>query len=168
MTTVAIERSSVVGRDAAAFRLESAGALVLRYGLVLIILWFGLFKFTGAEAQAIEPLLRNSPFLSWLYALTDVPGASRLIGTAEILVAALIAMRPISARLSALGSLGALAMFLTTLSFLVTTPGMWARVEWLIVPAGAGGFVVKDLILLGAALWTAGESLRVARATRVS
>jgi uncharacterized membrane protein YkgB len=51
-------------------------------------------------------------------------------------------------------------MFLTTLSFLATTPGAWAIVEGFIVPAGAGGFLIKDIFLLGAALWTAGEALR--------
>jgi uncharacterized membrane protein YkgB len=142
-----------------AHHFKAAGALVLRYGLVLLIAWFGLFKFTAAEARAIEPLLRNSPLLSWLYLLTDVRGASYAIGAAELAIAACIAARPVSARLSALGSLGAVAMFLTTLSFLVTTPGTWSRVEWIVVPAGAGGFIVKDLLLLGAALWTAGEAL---------
>ena len=140
--------------------LERAGAIVLRYGLALLILWYGVYKFTATEAQAIEPLLRNSPLLSWLYAVTDVQGASRLIGAAEVVIALLIAARPINARLSAAGSLAAIGMFLTTLSFLVTTPGMFAPVDGLVVPHGGGGFVVKDLILLGAAMWSAAEALR--------
>ncbi|HET7598987.1 MAG TPA: DUF417 family protein [Gemmatimonadales bacterium] len=151
----------------AAERLAGAGGLILRYGLVLIVAWFGLFKFTAAEAAAIEPLVRHSPLLAWLYAVTDVTGTSRLIGTAELVIAALIALRPAAPRLSALGSLGAVAMFITTLSFLITTPGSWQRVEWLIVPNGAGGFIVKDVLLLGAAIWTAGESLRAARRGRI-
>jgi putative oxidoreductase len=57
-------------------RLDAAGALrrastvLFRYGLVVIIAWFGAFKFTPAEAQAIQPLVANSPLLSWLYAVT--------------------------------------------------------------------------------------------------
>jgi uncharacterized membrane protein YkgB len=144
-------------------RVSAVGGHLLRYGLVLLIVWFGAFKFTAAEAQAIEPLLRNSPFLSWLYAVTGVRGASRLIGVGELLVAGLIGLRPLAPRVSAVGSVGAVAMFLTTLSFLITTPGMWARVEGFVVPAGAGGFIVKDLILLGAAVWSAGEALSAAR-----
>jgi len=136
---------------------------VLRYGLVLLVLWFGLFKFTPTEAQAIQPLVANSPLLSWLYALTDVRGASRLIGIAEIVIALLIAARPISSRASALGSLGATVMFLTTLSFLASTPGSWGRVDGFLVPTGAGGFLIKDLLLLGAALWTAYEALTASR-----
>src|SRR5688572_9802434 len=146
--------------------LERAGAIVLRYGLVLLILWYGVYKFTATEAQAIEQLLRNSQLLSWLYAVTDVQGASRLIGAAEVVIALLIAARPINARLSAVGSLAAIGMFLTTLSFLITTPGMFAPVDGLVVPHGGGGFVVKDLILLGAAIWSAAEALR-SGATRI-
>lgn len=147
-------------------RAASAASLILRYGLVLIILWFGVFKFTMAEAEAIRPLLEHSPLLSWLYAVTGVQGASRLIGSAEIIVAVLIALRPLSPRLCALGSLAAIGMFLTTLSFLITTPGMFATVEWLIVPAGAGGFVIKDILLLGAAAWSAGEAIAASSSSR--
>jgi len=55
-------------------------------------------------------------------------------------------------------------MFLTTLSFLATTPGMFTVVEGLPVPSGMGAFVIKDLVLLGAALWTAGKALSARRA----
>jgi uncharacterized membrane protein YkgB len=140
-------------------RLARIGRLVLRYGLVVLVLWFGVFKFTDTEARAIEPLLRHSPVLSWLYAVTDVPGASRLIGLAEIAIALSIALYPAAPRLAAIGSFGAIGMFLTTLSFLVTTPGMWAVVEGVPAPAGSGGFILKDVVLLGAAFWTAHEAL---------
>jgi len=139
--------------------LSRSGAITLRYGLVLLVLWFGAFKFTPTEAQAIQPLVMNSPLLSWLYAVTDVRGVSRIIGVAEIAIALLIAARPFSWRASAVGSISATLMFLTTLSFLATTPGSWGVVDGLVVPIGAGGFLIKDLLLLGAALWSAAESL---------
>ncbi len=132
---------------------------LLRYGLAGLVLWLGAFKFTAVEAQAIEPLIRHSPVLSWLYALTDVRGASRFIGGVEMVIALLIALRPVAPRLAAAGSLGAVAMFLTTLSFLATTPGMWEHVEGLVVPSMAGAFLVKDVFLLGAALWSVAEAL---------
>lgn len=163
-----MERSLTLGESATlaepgaarlARSLDASGALALRVGLVLIIAWFGVFKFTPTEAQAIQPLVANSPLLSWLYAVMDVRGASRLIGCLEIAIALLIAARPLSRRASAVGSLGAAGMFLTTLSFLFTTPGMWAMVDGLLVPSGGGGFIIKDMVLLGAALWTAGEAL---------
>jgi uncharacterized membrane protein YkgB len=131
----------------------------MRLGLVGIILWFGAFKYTAAEAHAIQPLLANSPLLKWLYRVTDVQGASRLIGSAEILIAGLIALRPFAPRLSAAGSLAAVGMFSTTLSFLLTTPGVWARIDGFLVPNETGSFLIKDLFLLGAALWTASEAI---------
>ena len=144
--------------EAAAF-LRRAATYLLRYGLVVIIAWFGAFKFTPAEAQAIQPLVANSPLLHWLYAVLDVQSASRAIGTVELLIAALIAVRPWWPRLSAAGSLAAVGMFLTTLSFLATTPGAWAHVDGFLVPGEAGAFIIKDVFLLGAALWTASEAL---------
>jgi uncharacterized membrane protein YkgB len=146
--------------------LSNSGAVILRYGLVLLVLWFGVFKFTPTEAQAIQGLVANSPLLSWLYALTDVRGASRIIGVAEIAIALLIAARPLSARVSAAGSIGAMVMFLTTLSFLATTPGSWGVVDGVLVPTGAGSFLIKDLLLLGASVWTAGEALSATRRRR--
>ena len=77
----------------------------------------------------------------------------------ELLIAALIAVRPWWPRVSEAGSLAAVGMFLTTLSFLATTPGAWAHVDGFVVPGEAGAFLIKDVFLLGAALWTASEAL---------
>jgi uncharacterized membrane protein YkgB len=50
-------------------------------------------------------------------------------------------------------------MFRTTLSFRITTPGSWAVVDGLLIPAGGGFFILKDLVLLGAAIWTAADAM---------
>ena len=47
--------------------LESAGVLVIRYGLVVILVWIGALKFAAYEAEGIEPLVSNSPLISWGY-----------------------------------------------------------------------------------------------------
>jgi len=145
--------------------LQAAAGIVLRYGLVAIVLFLGAFKFTAAEAAGIQPLVSHSPFLSWLYAVGSVQAVSNGIGTVEIAIALLIAARRFSPALSAIGSLGAAFMFATTLSFLVSTPGVWVSVPGFPVPVPneIGGFLVKDLFLLGAALWSAAESLRSVR-----
>jgi reactive chlorine resistance protein C len=142
--------------------LDALGGNVLRYGLVGILVLFGALKFTAAEAAGIEPLIRNSPLLSWLLGLAGVRGASNVIGVIELLFAALIAVRRFSPLVAALGSLGAVGMFVTTLTFLVSTPGVWMVVPGfpLAVPNATGGFVLKDVFLLGAALWSAGEAVR--------
>jgi CRISPR-associated Cas5-like protein len=141
--------------------IERTGGALLRYGLVAILLYFGAFKFTAVEAEAIRPLVENSPLMSWLYGVLSVQGVSNLIGGAEVMTAALIALRPWSPRAAAAGSLLGVATFLATLSFLVTTPESWAFVDGfpLPVPSGAAGFIVKDWFLLGAAVWSAGEAL---------
>jgi len=46
-----------------------------------------------------------------------------------------------------------------TLSFLVTTPGIWLWVEGFPAPSEAAAFLLKDVFLLGAAICTAGEAI---------
>jgi uncharacterized membrane protein YkgB len=147
-------------------RLDGTAGAVLRYGLVAMLLFFGAFKFTAAEAAGIQPLVSHSPFLSWLYSVASVRAVSNGIGVIEILIAVLIGARRFSASLCALGSLAAVGLFATTVSFLVTTPGVFASVPGFPVPVPneIGAFLVKDLFLLGAALWSAAESLRAIRA----
>jgi uncharacterized membrane protein YkgB len=100
--------------------------------------------------------------MSWLYLIFGVQGASNLIGIVEIVVAMLLAVRPISPRLAAIGSVGAILTFGVTLSFLFSTPGVFQQVPDypLPVPGMAGGFLLKDLFLLGGAIWSLGESMR--------
>ena len=136
--------------------LEIAGTQALRYALVLVLALFGATKFTAAEAAAIQPLVANSPIMSWLYSVLSQQGASNLIGTVELVTAALIAARPASARISAVGSALAIGTFLTTLSFLFSTPGALSAMH------PAHGFLLKDLVLFGAAIATGAEALRAA------
>lgn len=147
--------------------LESFGGGILRYGLVAILLYFGAFKFHPAEAAGIEPLVANSPLMSWLLPLLGVRGVSNLLGVTEIAIAVLIALRYFLPKASALGSILAIGMFFITLTFLFTTPGMWAHVDGfpLPVPKASGGFLLKDVFLLGAAVWSAGEAMQAARKT---
>lgn len=138
----------------------TAGLAILRYGLVFLLLLWGAFKFFAFEATAIEPLVRNSPFLSWLYPLLGLRGTSALFGVFELAAAALIAVRPWAPRISGHASLAAAGMFLVTLSFLFSTPGALSPMN------PANGFLLKDIMLLGAALLTAAEALRAARGDR--
>jgi reactive chlorine resistance protein C len=134
--------------------LEAIGTQVLRYGIVLVFVLFGTAKFTAAEAEAIKPLVSNSPFMSWMYSFLSDQGVSRLIGTIELVSAALIALRPISARASAIGSALAIGTFLTTLSFLFSTPGALAATH------PAHGFLLKDIVLLAGSIAIGTEALR--------
>ena len=131
---------------------------VSRYGLVVTLVLIGVLKFTTGEARGIQPLVSNSPLMCWLYRILSVQGVSNLIGVIEIVVALLIASRPFSARLSLIGSIGAIITFLLTLSFLFSTPGAVHFSHWLPVLGDAGQFLIKDLVLLGASVWTAAEA----------
>jgi reactive chlorine resistance protein C len=130
--------------------LQTAGTVILRYGLVAMLVLFGLAKWTRNEADAIQPWVAHSPFMSWLYAVTTVQGASIAIGIVELIIAAMIAARRFFPRIAAAGSAAAIAMFLTTLSFLFTTPN---------IDPGSQGFLLKDVFLLGVAVWSTGESM---------
>ena len=149
------DRATQAGRA-----LETAGGVILRYGLAVILLWIGGMKFSAYEAEAIHGLVSHSPLTSWGYHVMSVRGFSGLIGAIEIVIALMIASRRIAPRVSTLGSLGAVGMFLTTLSFLLTTPGVWEPGYGFPFLSSLGGFLIKDVLLLGTAVWTAGEALR--------
>ena len=149
-------------------RVEAVGRELTRYGLVVVVGWIGLMKFTTYEAEGIRPFVANSPLTSWVYGPLSVRGFSALLGVVEVAIAILIATRPLSARASALGSALAVGMFLTTLSFLATTPGVWEpslggfpALAHVAGRAGPGHFLIKDLPLLGISLWTLGEAWQV-------
>lgn len=146
--------------------LEEIGGLFIRYALVAVLVWIGALKFTGYESEGVFTLASNSPLLSWGYHLVNVRTFAAILGLFEWAFAILIAIRPISPRISALGSFGAIGMFLITLTFLLTTPGVWQKdYGFPYLSPNPGQFLLKDLVLLGAAIWTAGESLRAARET---
>jgi uncharacterized membrane protein YkgB len=152
---VTIDQSSTV---------QMAAAYLLRYGLVLVIAWIGFMKFTAYEAAGIQPLVANSPLMGWVYAIFSERAFSVLLGVVEVAVAAMIALRPVSAKVSAIGSGLATVMFLTTLTFLFSTPGWEPSLGGFpalsVVP---GQFIIKDMVLFAAALWSLGEALPEAR-----
>jgi reactive chlorine resistance protein C len=161
-----IEPESNTRKDAG-LRIRATGALVLRYGLVLVIGWIGLMKFTGYEAKGIEPLVAHSPFMSWMYSFLSVQTFSDALGVVEVTIAISIGLRPWSAKASALGSAAAVIMFLTTLSFLLSTPGWEPSLGGFpSLSALPGQFLLKDVVLLGAALWSFGEAWTSDRSDR--
>lgn len=146
----------------AQLKLEALGVSISRYGLVVVLLLIGFLKFTTSEAAGIQPLVAHSPFMSWLYSVLSVQGVSNLIGVIEIAIAVLLALRPVSAKASFIGSLGSIVTFLLTTSFLFSTPGAVQLNHGLPVLGDAGQFLIKDVVLLGASFWTASEALGAA------
>lgn len=141
-------------------RIQAVGANFLRYGLVLTIAWIAAMKATTYEAVGIQPLIAHSPFMSWMYGIWTVREVSVIIGSIELIIAILIALRHWLPKASAVGSAGAAIMFLTTLSFLFSTPGWEPTLGGFpALSGGVGEFLIKDVVLLGAALWSLGEAM---------
>ncbi len=142
-------------------RLENVSGGLARYGLVAVIAWIGALKFTAYEAQGIAPLVSNSPFMSWVYEIFSVNTFSALLGVLELATAALIAVKPWWPRLSAVGSVIAIGLFVATLSFLFTTPGVFeASAGGFPALSSTGQFLIKDVALLGISAWTLTDAIR--------
>jgi uncharacterized membrane protein YkgB len=138
--------------------LSTAGQIVSRYGLAIVLAWIGFGKYAKMEARV---LIEHSPLMSWIYDFLSVGAVAAALGTTEIIAAVLIALRPVWPTVSAVGSALAVVLFLGTLSFLFTTPGVVATHYGGIPILGAqpGQFLLKDLVLIGVALWTLGDAL---------
>src|SRR6266478_843143 len=93
----------------------------------------------------------------------ETAGVSNVIGAIEIVIAALMALRPLSPKASLVGSLGGVVTFLLTVSFLLSTPGAAQLKYGFPVLGDAGQFLIKDLVLLGASFWTAAEAYGAAQ-----
>ncbi|AKS34217.1 YkgB family protein [Mycolicibacterium goodii] len=159
--------SSVIERALPLSASDRIAAILGRYGLVIVIGWIGALKFANFEAHQIQPLVANSPFMGWLYNFLPVYTFSALLGVFEVTAAVLLAIKPIAPRLSILGSLMAIVLFVFTVSFLFSTPGVSE-------PAGGGfpaisltaEFLLKDIPLLGLSFWTLSDALRASQQRR--
>jgi uncharacterized membrane protein YkgB len=166
-----------------AANLDRFGMGMLRVGLVIVLFWIGGLKFASYEADGIVPFVANSPFMSFLYHHPApeyrqhmnkegqvVPAnqqwnesngtypVSYGLGVVIVSLGILIALYPIWPQVSALGSFLLILMSLTTLSFLLTTPEAW--VHGFPYLSGAGRLVVKDCIMLGAAILTMADAAK--------
>ena len=146
--------------------IDAVGGLGARYGLVIVIAAFGLLKFTNYEAQGIQPLVSESPVMSWLYDIFSVYTFSLLLGVFELAAAVLIAVKPWWPKVSTVGSALAILLFVATISFLFTTPGVFDEsVGGFPLLSLTGGFLIKDVALLGISVWTLADALRATRSS---
>ena len=136
--------------------------ILLRLSMFVIFVIFGYEKFTKFASEGLQPIIVNSPLTSWLN-IFGIQGASMIIGVAELTFGTLICVgfwRPASI-LAIAGAAGSVITFLTTLSFLFTTPGVIAPYGPP-TPTLIGGFLVKDVVLLAVSivLWAEGIAKR--------
>jgi uncharacterized membrane protein YkgB len=163
---------------------------MLRLGLVVVLCWIGGLKAANYEAEGIVPFVANSPLMSFFYhhpapAYRELNAAGGLnianhewnetngtygfsygLGGVIVGIGLLIALHPLLPQVAAVGSFLVILMALTTLSFLVTTPEAWVSgpgntVHGFPFLALPGLLVVKDFIMLGAAILTMADSAEV-------
>jgi reactive chlorine resistance protein C len=140
--------------------LEDVGKQIVNWGLIVVLAWIGAMKFTAYEAMGIQPLVAHRPLVGWMYDFLSVRSFSTMLGFIEIGAAVLISLRSVSPKASAIGSVLAMVLFATTLSFLISTPGWEPTLGFPALSAMPGQFLLKDIVLLGAAVWSLGESLK--------
>lgn len=171
-------------------RLEGIGMGLTRLGLIVVLLWIGGLKVAPYEAEGIVPFVANSPFMSFFYKYPtpeyrhhrnkegEVVPANQAwhrdnhtytfaygLGSVIVLYGLLLCFHPWLPQVAAVGSFLVFLMSGVTLSFLVTTPEAYVPAiggaehgfPWL---SGAGRLVVKDAIMMGAALVTMADSAR--------
>jgi uncharacterized membrane protein YkgB len=127
---------------------------LLRASMVLIFLLFGYQKWFAYEAQVLIPFISNGPFISWLYPVFGVRGATWFLGTFEWLTGALLFLGFWDKRLGILGALGSVVTYLGTVSIIPFMPNGWAASAGGF-PAMAGNvaFLMKDVVLLAVSVY---------------
>ncbi|MBP1841794.1 putative membrane protein YkgB [Rhizobium petrolearium] len=131
-----------------------SGLALLRWSLVVIFIWFGCMKFTSYEAHGIAGLIANSPFMSWLHTLFGIEGGARVVGVLELATAAALIAGALVPVLSALGAAMSTATYVITLTFFITTPGVFVPSlgGFPAISGDIGQFLLKDLVLLAASV----------------
>ncbi|MEJ7633935.1 DUF417 family protein [Aeromicrobium sp.] len=150
-------------RNGTAHALTSIGTSTVRSALVMNLVWIGILKFEDYEVENIQPLVSSSPLFAPVLKKLNETELAKIVGITEIALGSLIAAKPLAPRASALGGIGAVAMFATTMSFLLTTPEVWQEGHGAPKLSMVGQFLIKDSVLLGASLLVTAESLRAIR-----
>jgi uncharacterized membrane protein YkgB len=173
-----------------ASKADVIGMRFLRFALVVVLVWIGGLKFANYEADGIVPLVSNSPMMSFFYHYPspeyrghmnregELKSANRdwqtsngtyrfahILGCVIVAIGLMIACYGFAPGFAAVGSSLLILMSLTTLSFLVTTPEAWVPAlgdsahgfPYLSI---AGRLIIKDIIMLGAAVVTLAESAK--------
>jgi len=127
--------------------------IITSFGLVIVLLWIGIFKFTPTEAESIVELVKPSPLMGWMYKLFSVQTTSNIIGTSEILTALFLVIGFFFPKAGLVGSIMSALIFFTTCTFMFSTGGFLSKIDGIWVPSELGSFLIKDLTALGASLF---------------
>jgi uncharacterized membrane protein YkgB len=92
---------------------------LVRASMVLIFLMFGYQKWFEYEAKTLIPFISNGPWIFWMYPVFGIRGATWSLGSSEWLFGALTFAGFWNKKAGALGALGGIASFVST----ITMPG---------------------------------------------
>jgi reactive chlorine resistance protein C len=173
-----------------AARTDRLGMAITRLDLIVVLMWIGGLKVFHYEADGIVPFVANSPFMKFFYAHPApeyrkhmnkegelIPGNREWheqnhtyafadgLSSVIVLYGLLLCLHPWKPQIAAVGSFLVFVMSSVTLSFLITTPECWVPAlgspeHGFPLLSGAGRLVVKDAIMLGAALVTMSDSAK--------
>ncbi|MEG0618716.1 DUF417 family protein [Empedobacter falsenii] len=130
-------------------KINKLGYKIAVSGVVVVLLWIGFFKFTPSEAVGIKPYVENHFLMSWMYKVLSVQVVSNIIGLFEIIVGIGLIWSLFKPQVGKIFGWAAVVIFGTTLSFLLTTPGINKIIDG--VPT-TDFFVLKDIMALGISL----------------
>ncbi|MCB9851797.1 MAG: DUF417 family protein [Phycisphaerales bacterium] len=158
-------RRTIVGLDQLAEPVERIAHYAMRASVVIVVGWIGAMKFTSYEAEGISGFVEHSPLMGWVYGFLSHDQFSVVLGVIELAIAALIAASAYSRRAGVIGAAAAIGMFATTLSFMLSTPGVVepAAGGFPAISAMPGQFLIKDVALLAVALNLLADALRACR-----
>lgn len=151
-----------------ATQIQGFGRNLALAGIILPLLFIGGLKFTAPEIEGIKALLGATPWLAWLLSLFGDAGASYFLGIVEIAAALLLIASLRSARAGLLGGLLATLTFFVTSSLLLLPMAWDQQLGGFPALAPAGQFLIKDVTLLGVAIFVVGDSLARIRAGSVA
>ena len=120
---------------------------------MIIFLLFGYQKWFLYEAKVLIPYIGNDPFLSWMYPVFGIQGASWLLGVSEWVFGALLLLGFWNKRLGVLGALGSTITFAVTVTIIPFMPNGWDPAAGFPAMAGNVPFLLKDVVLLAASIY---------------
>lgn len=132
---------------------------------IVLLVWIGYFKFTPTEAMAIKPYVSNSFLMNWMYKIGSVQAVSNFIGIIEITTGLLLIASFWSRHAGLIAGYLGMIIFLTTLSFLITTPGAWKVIDGVFM---TDAFVLKDIGYLGISFLVIGHQSKSDVAVKLS
>jgi len=129
------------------------GINLTRLTLGGFFLWMGLLKFFTYESDAVSGLMMTNPLTSWLVNILGNSLSVGIIGVVEIFAAILIFIGFKNSKLGAMGAGIAALTLIVTSTFLIFGPVIQEGLKFPFLSPMPGQFILKDLPLLGAAVW---------------